>query len=994
MAIYHLSLKKGKKPDGKKLKAIDHVEYINREGVYKDIDRKTENRITTSQKKWNLLYNGEPIILYKSDFGNIISDSEGLRITGNASPITIGIAMMIANDIFPGDLVVHGSKKFEENVIVAGSNIDYPLVFHEQEINQKIQKRKECIANVRQRFYEHGGHLIAGGSEQLNGFGDPVRGIGGVGTNFTESDPAKGIGQKQSISQLSSVKQSSMLKLPVSSMDDTGQGKSAMLLQGIEVHQLENKRADRPANVRWDVLASQRKLAEETAKKIIHKVKEYHEQYHSTAHVYYLNREKAFAKKGGCVHTESKLPPWAEGSAAKFFSAADRYERKNSNRYLEFQMALPNELSMEQNLELIHKFIDKVIPDHYYHFAVHDKISALSDTTHNLHVHLMFTERMIDDVEKVKPRAASHFFTRCNPNAKDMKERRLCGSPKESRINNKKFLIEARKDFADITNEILAKYNKPSRVDHRSLKARYEEALLDGDTYLASLLQRVPEKSLGPTAMLVEWHPEVAAVKESRKQREILRDEAFSKELNEKNFLAKNLDKTISYLEKRLQKIENDPAYNEINISPCDEPDALALLKEALLDAKEDFQKCYNVVLSTDEAVRQGTMAYIYNDDDKDIFARYYELTDKLAEWEKFLQDMKKASEDSTEYLPLLPELDKKISSLESERKNLEPAIKRINENLNNTPSLKMSVQDYTHRLLKENRPYLFEAKKACEHLQTSLESMEHALKKNNELEVNAEEYTTQELYNILLKKLYGYNKEYQKTTNDIQHLQKKVISPKRAKLIAENIYTKGAWKKLREEKRNFNKQVEYFNNDREKYLAKSNAIKNQPVTAEDEKAFKAEKDSLLARQTKLLQQKMDLRKKDNLLHIQCETPEAAKKINTIAQQVMLDNKAIFQRYRNNLAYAKSIKQKLDATQENFNIVKEQLKKEFSGTRYKVLRIATQNNLESIIAAMRKDPNASALVLRKEVGDNKKDWRLISDFEKEELELKAMLRDL
>ena len=140
MAIYHLSLKKGKKPDGKKLKAIDHVEYINREGVYKDIDRKTENRITTSQKKWNLLYNGEPIILYKSDFGNIISDSEGLRITGNASPITIGIAMMIANDIFPGDLVVHGSKKFEENVIVAGSNIDYPLVFHEQEINQKMHR--------------------------------------------------------------------------------------------------------------------------------------------------------------------------------------------------------------------------------------------------------------------------------------------------------------------------------------------------------------------------------------------------------------------------------------------------------------------------------------------------------------------------------------------------------------------------------------------------------------------------------------------------------------------------------------------------------------------------------------------------------------------------------------------------------------------------------------------------------------------------------------
>ena len=99
MALYHVSLMNGMKNDGTRIKAVEHVKYINREEKYADADREPDNLIRVPKGSPPLL-DGKAVYLYKSGFGDILNTPEGLRVRGNASPMTVGIAMMIAKDSF------------------------------------------------------------------------------------------------------------------------------------------------------------------------------------------------------------------------------------------------------------------------------------------------------------------------------------------------------------------------------------------------------------------------------------------------------------------------------------------------------------------------------------------------------------------------------------------------------------------------------------------------------------------------------------------------------------------------------------------------------------------------------------------------------------------------------------------------------------------------------------------------------------------------------
>ena len=78
----------------------------------------------------------------------------------------------------------------------------------------------------------------------------------------------------------------------------------------------------------------------------------------------------------------------------------------------------------------------------------------MSDGQHHPHVHIMFSERFIDDVKKIKERPAKYFFS-----------------------------YPARKNII--------------RVAHRTLKAQKEAADKNGDTFLAWLFNRIPEECIG-----------------------------------------------------------------------------------------------------------------------------------------------------------------------------------------------------------------------------------------------------------------------------------------------------------------------------------------------------------------------------------------------------------------------------------------------------------------------------------------------------------------
>ena len=127
------------------------------------------------------------------------------------------------------------------------------------------------------------------------------------------------------------------------------------------------------------------------------------------SHVDYINREGAQSERTDCIFKGSQLPKWAKGSPQRFFSAATRYEDKGNRRYKEIELSLPNELTLEQNREIVDRFIANHLSNHYYAYAIHEKNGELSGER-TPHVHIMFSERLIDDVERISERPAYKYF--------------------------------------------------------------------------------------------------------------------------------------------------------------------------------------------------------------------------------------------------------------------------------------------------------------------------------------------------------------------------------------------------------------------------------------------------------------------------------------------------------------------------------------------------------------------------------------------------------
>jgi hypothetical protein len=77
-------------------------------------------------------------------------------------------------------------------------------------------------------------------------------------------------------------------------------------------------------------------------------------------HAQYIERGGRFsAEKYGEIgeHARGNLPAWAQGSAARFFAAADEHGRANGNSYREFELAPPVELTDAERGALVRAFV-------------------------------------------------------------------------------------------------------------------------------------------------------------------------------------------------------------------------------------------------------------------------------------------------------------------------------------------------------------------------------------------------------------------------------------------------------------------------------------------------------------------------------------------------------------------------------------------------------------------------------------------------------------
>ena len=236
------------------------------------------------------------------------------------------------------------------------------------------------------------------------------------------------------------------------------------------------------------------------------------------AHAAYISRQGEYAnrlERGEKLEAteDGNMPRWAMHNAQEFWKASDQYERKNGTTYREMEIALPRELPSEQRIELVREWVAQEIGDrHVYQWAIHNKSAA--DEGEQPHVHLMFSERQVDEIER-DPDLYFKRYTAKQPEKGGARKEYGKVDPalngKERRAARAAVLKELRGRWGDLCNVHLERAGLSERIDMRS----YREQGID----------RQPERKMRPS----EWREEKAQVIEFRAARREL--EAAQSEL-------------------------------------------------------------------------------------------------------------------------------------------------------------------------------------------------------------------------------------------------------------------------------------------------------------------------------------------------------------------------------------------------------------------------------------------------------------------------------
>ncbi len=217
-------------------------------------------------------------------------------------------------------------------------------------------------------------------------------------------------------------------------------------------------------------------------------------------HADYITREGKHGnnKEDLIVVEHGNMPSWAINDPSKFWKMADKFERANGTAYKEFVIALPSELSLEQQLVLSHEFAKQEIGKKPFQFAIHAPIAALGDVK-QFHGHFMTSDRIPDEFN----RSPELHFKRYNPNHPE-----LGGCKKDSGGKDPAILEDEirarRKRWADLQNKHLELHGHSARVDHRSNRDRG--------------IEKEAEKHLGAAAIKKMTEEEKAQIKDKRQK--------------------------------------------------------------------------------------------------------------------------------------------------------------------------------------------------------------------------------------------------------------------------------------------------------------------------------------------------------------------------------------------------------------------------------------------------------------------------------------------
>jgi hypothetical protein len=185
----------------------------------------------------------------------------------------------------------------------------------------------------------------------------------------------------------------------------------------------------------------------------------------------YDGREHDYTRKRGVIHKEILLPEHAPPEyrdRAVLWNAVEKSEKnKNAQLAREIELALPIELTREQNITLAREFIEQ----HFVSAGMCVDICVHYAKSNNPHAHIMLTMRPFTETGEWGAKSRKEYILdergeRIKLPSGEFKTRKICYVD----WNEHTKAEEWRAAWSDAVNAALEKENHTARVDHRSYK--------------------------------------------------------------------------------------------------------------------------------------------------------------------------------------------------------------------------------------------------------------------------------------------------------------------------------------------------------------------------------------------------------------------------------------------------------------------------------------------------------------------------------------------
>ena len=863
MPNYYFDLKTDKRPNGKQTRAYTHCEYIQREGRFADLgaaelESLSYNNLITGKYPIENLPENE-LLLYSSPYGKILADKSGVRFMKQStlSEETIALGIEIARKIYGDELELNGRSSFVNKAMATAVKLEVPVTWSEEYQNKVMAIMKEDYENGERDFRAAGGKYIR------RRIADHRKETGRGRGKIPNPEPHAKLDTLEAVAK----RGFSLPHLPQCHMVRP-EGRSQLLLSRDENNHLLNKCRESTAHLRWYSLRARRRAIDKTVNDIMVNFQKNNNAVYASSHVQYINRESIFKKRGGCLYTANHLPSWAEGNAKTFFQAADRHERGNGERYKEIVFSLPNELGLEENKKIVEAFVQKHLQDFYYAYAIHDKVGAMSNGERQPHVHIMFSTREIDDVERQHERPPELFFSRAN--SKTPEKGGCKKSWKWISADRQKYLLKLRKDYALLQNEALERNGVNLRVDHRTLKAQREEALANGNYFLADLLNKMPEKYVGPVELM---KADSEMVKNQKHLRAV--NHQREKDLITRLMIEDGIDKDA--MEEKSQDLKQRQetifAY-EPDIEASDERAYFAEEKQKIQEMQKDMVALYGITIWAPRAVEMASLDAMTTEE-KELWQDLKSYGREKKEWEILKSRMVEPPGDDVEaleaYLKICPEIDKELDKINLKIRQAAADIRPVFERLN-LPHNKASILKRAAFYVNENRLAKTEIRRLQRNMDSKLKALDKHIKDYFAVKEKNREYSAEEVAIILKAAVARQETAEKRLAKELYHMRKRVISYPRAIEMAKNNYVQGAFKQLRADKRELKKR----------------------------------EDRLSPEERKQAWQEIDHREQE--LEARCSTAVGRSKIEAIAAGILRKNAPIAKEYKELSVKHKAIK--------------------------------------------------------------------------------------